>query len=297
MKILIVDDSAENLGAAKQAVENFSKLVVGPEILTPKDSFEEATKRHLVKEVVDSFSEHEFVFTNSAKEAVDLLAEADAVITDLFFPDEGHKEGGALSSSYARFCSGMTDDCIAFTGLWYDRESYYGWGNKQKAVEKLSDVQGLVADGTVRRPVERLIEYFEGKGNQKSADEYREVLKNLPAPQFPYGGALMLHAKELGKFHCLVSDIHSHAGNFKSASSAIDGMMILLPLIEAEIIFDYEAKFDGNDCLTYLGSNEINRFGKGKSDPAAWAEAILRVIIQSIHDKVKREYDQKAVAQ
>ena len=58
-KILVVDDNPENLVAARLAAE--------------------------------SFPEHEFVFTNSAKEAVAWLEGVDIVITDLFFPDENHE--------------------------------------------------------------------------------------------------------------------------------------------------------------------------------------------------------------
>ena len=53
MKLIIVDDTVENLTAAKKAANDFP--------------------------------EHEFVFTNSAAEAIKMLPSADGVITDLFF--------------------------------------------------------------------------------------------------------------------------------------------------------------------------------------------------------------------
>lgn len=70
MKIIIVDDSAANLAAAKKASE--------------------------------SFQEHEFVFVNNASDALGLISSADAIITDLFFPDENHAEGKALGYTYNR---------------------------------------------------------------------------------------------------------------------------------------------------------------------------------------------------
>lgn len=246
--VLIVDDSTENLEAAKQAAENFP--------------------------------EHEFRFTNSAKEAVGAITETDAVITDLFFPDEGHADGGELDWYYSTYRSKMLDN-PAFSEV---VRSYYD-GKQWKAEENLDNALALLEDGTIRRAVEGLVQLYDRRARldqyfKKYADEYRERLRNLPASQFPYGGALILRAKELGKRHCLVSDIHRHAGDYKDAPSAIDGMVLLLPLMGEGIISVEQVKYDGRESLTYLGSDEVHHTGKGKNDPVVWTEAIRRTLAQ-----------------
>ncbi|MFZ5932575.1 MAG: hypothetical protein ACOYT7_00600 [Patescibacteria group bacterium] len=246
MRILIVEDSTENLEAAKQAAVEFP--------------------------------EHEFSFTSSAKEAIVKMAEVDAVITDLFFPNEGHEDGGELDMLYALYRSKMVDN-PAFDEV---VRSYYK-GDESRANEKLADALGLLEDGTIRNAVKRLICFFEGEGNKEWADMYRKKLKNLPRPQFPYGGAIVLKAKKIGKRICLVSDIHRHAESYKNAADAIDGMMLLLPLIGEGIISVEQATYDGRNSLTYLGSDEIAETDKGrgeKSDAAVWAEAIRRILAQ-----------------
>lgn len=246
MNILIVDDTAENLEAAKQAAANFT--------------------------------EHKFRFMNSAKEAAAAISEVDAIITDLFFPDEGHEDDGVLAALYLDYRCGVS------YGQAFDQveKEYYG-GNQRQANWKLNDVLGLLEDGTMQKAIENLVEFFEGRGylrDQESAKKHRARLQSLPTPQFPYGGALMLCAKELGKRHCLVSDIHRHAGSYEDVSDAIDGMILLLPLIEKGVVSVKQATADGKGSLTYLGSDEIRQAGKRKSDPAVWAEAIRRTLKQ-----------------
>lgn len=246
MRILIVDDNAENLTAAKQAAENFS--------------------------------EHQFSFTNSAKEAAKMLSEADALITDLFFPDENLGDGGDLDWFYALYRTEMADN-LAFAEV---VRNYYD-GDESKASENLYAATALLEDGTIRGAIEGLINSIEQRSWQFPkgyTDKYRERLQNLPVPQFAYGGALMIQAKELSKRHCLVSDIHRHAGEFKDAPGAVDGMVLLLPIMGRGIASVEQVKYDGRSSLTYLGSDEVRKAGKGKTDPAVWTEAIHRVLAQ-----------------
>lgn len=245
MKILVVEDNEKNMAAAKA--------------------------------VAGEFSEHEFRFTNSAKEASEILDGFDAVITDLFFPNEGHGDGGMLGAAYALYQSMVAIESPAFEQVVW---SYYR-GERGRANEELANAIAFMEDGTIRRAVARLISLWEGWGkSEEEISKYSKVLENLPVSQYPYGGALMLQAEGSSKRHCLVSDIHRHAGDYKDAPGAIDGMVLLLPLMEADIISVEQARLDGRDSLTYLGCDEIRRFGKVKTDPAVWAEAIRRVLAQ-----------------
>ena len=256
MKILIVDDSTGNLAAAK-----------------------EATK---------SFDEHEFIFTNSAREAIELLATADGIVTDLFFPPEIHADGGELDLAYAVYRSKTANNPVFDTVV---REYYRG--DQWHAEDRLTDALALMGDGTIREVIERLIESFEHRRDHRAAKEYRERLQNLPAPQFPYGGALMLRAKELGKRHCLVSNIHRHAGSYTNVANAVDAMVLLLPLMNEGIITVKQATDNGRGSLTYLGSSEIggaieedgewrkqHRGACGKEHPAVWIDALNRLLAQ-----------------
>lgn len=239
MKIIIVDDTQENLDAARIASSKFP--------------------------------DHQFLLVGNASEAAAELANVDGIITDLFFPQE---EGYRSDSHYMAYMSRMTTESPVFkevVDVYYD-----GWF--RQAEEKLDDVLGLLKDGTIRVAVERLIALFERRGSQSSAQEYRELLKNLPDPQFPYGAGLMLKAKNLGKRCCLVTYLHRHAGGYKDAVGALDGMILLFPLIEAGILTVKQAKHDGYDSLTYLGGASI--WSYGKESPYVWAEAIRLLEMQ-----------------
>ena len=252
MKILIADDTAENLEAAKKASKNFP--------------------------------EHEFFFTNLARKALKMLKNMDAVITDLFFSDEGHNENDELSEAYQSYCSQIGK------GAMFDEvyNYYYKSLGYNSAMRALKDTLLLLQDGTTRKIVENKISHYEKEGYMEWADEQRKKLQNIPAPQFPYGGAIMLKAKELGKSHCLISDIHRHTQNGITAVSAADAMIILLPLVANKVLSFKEVELDGGydkyndedgkDSLFYMGHDKIRM---GKDDSVAWDQAIKKILAQN----------------
>lgn len=253
MKIMIVDDTAENLEAAKKASVDFS--------------------------------EHKFFFTNLARKALEMIMTMDAVITDLFFPSEDC--GGLLGELYENYKTEM-DNPIFFKVV----DEYYG-GDWNKAVQKREDAIALMKDGTIRHAVDGLIRIFKDrmktdwsewgiKINGENIKKYKKILQNLPAPEFPYGGVLILEAKKQGKFHCLVSDIHRHAGEYKDAVGSIDAMTLLIPLMGAGIITVEQARVDGEGSVTYIGGDEIWEIGKDKrkTSPEVWIRAIENCIVQ-----------------
>lgn len=247
MKIIIVDDTRENLEAAKVAATNFP--------------------------------EHEFVFFSSAKEAADKLEDCDALISDLFFPNENHNDGSNLDDLYTIYRSEMDHPVF-----WQVVDHYYG-GDWKRANGKLQDAVALLKDGTIKQAIERLIHFFYAKGDDwglEKAKEYETRLESLPDQQFPYGGALILEAKKLGKALCLVSDIHRHAGEYKDAVGAIDAMTLLVPLMGAGVLTVEQVQFDGKGSLTYLGNDELYEIGgrEKKTSPKIWVNAIKNCLSQ-----------------
>ncbi|MEI7749615.1 MAG: hypothetical protein WCJ25_01280 [Candidatus Moraniibacteriota bacterium] len=211
-----------------------------------------------------------------------MLASADAIITDLFFPDENHVTGKMLGDAYGQYCAKLKKDETYLKVL----EEYYNY-DFERAESKLAGAIGMATDGTSRAAVEELIRSCEANGDKYgSCEAYRERLRNLSPAQFPYGGAIMLRAHELGKKSCLISDIHSHAGSYRDNVSSVDGMMLLLPLISEGIVSVQEAKYDGEECLKYVGEGELSRAIGGypggvlKERPEVWAEAIRRIVAQ-----------------
>jgi hypothetical protein len=251
MRIVIVDDSAANVAAAKKAAEGFA-------------------------------GEHQFTFVSRASEAVEAIASADGIITDLFFPDENRGEGTALGDAYGEYLAKLKKDETYLRVL----KEYYDY-DFERAEWKFECAIGMATDGTNRVAIEGLIRSCEKKGDKHGdLETYQKQLESLPPAQFPYGGAIMLRAHELGKRLCLVSDIHSHAWSYRDNASSVDGMMLLLPLISEGIVSVQEAKYDGKDCLRYVGDGELERAIGGspggvlKERPEVWAEAIRRIAAQ-----------------
>ncbi|MEI7621378.1 MAG: hypothetical protein WCJ51_02480 [Candidatus Moraniibacteriota bacterium] len=219
MNIIIVDDSAANLVAAKKATERFP--------------------------------EHQFTFVSRASEAIKMLASADAIITDLFFLDENHGNNDALAEVYGEYCAKISEENETYSQIFCE---YYD-ANIGRAQRGLIGAVDVVTNGL-------------GVSSNK---------------QFPYGGVVMLEAHKVGKRLCLISDIHSHA----SAASSVDGIILLLPLIERGVLTIKQAKLDGRGSLTYIGQDELNFAISGcrrgciqKEQPESWAEAIRRIIAQ-----------------
>lgn len=237
MRILIVDDNAENLDAAKQAAAGCS--------------------------------EHEFQFVSSAKQALDLFTDSDGIITDLFFPDEGHKDGSLLDKRFSAY-----------------RRSFQFNDDVEKVYRRYYQGQGRIGDERGDRAVGDLLSLCEDGGYililRKDPSLYFQSLEDKSRLlEFPYGAAIVLESRAQGKRVCLVSDIHHHAGSItRGIAKYVDGMLLLSPLVAAGIISYENARRDGEEGNTYLGSDGIWQAGKGKTDPAVWAEAIKRVLSQ-----------------
>lgn len=248
MKFIVADDTLENLNAAKEAAT--------------------------------SFLEHEFVFTNSAAEALKLLPDANGVVTDLFFPPEEHLQySSPLFSPYNTYYESMSAACHTPVFDEVVATQYYG-GKRVKAKNDHHDALELVATGTIRAAVEHFIRSIQMWGGDVSS--LQKCLENLPAPQFPYGAAVMLVAKKAGKSHVLVTDMHRHAYDSSSASSAMTGLVLLLPLMEKGITTAEEVMWDGRNSSTYMASDRIwelaGNIKPAKTSPAVWAEAMRMVI-------------------
>lgn len=250
MKIIIVDDSAANLVAAKKASE--------------------------------SFPEHQFIFFSQANEVIKALGSADAIITDLFFLDENHGDNKELGEAYGEYVARLQNDET------YQKvvEEYYNW-DIARAQEKFECVIGMATDGTRRVDIEQSIEWCKKKGDESGElRRYQRELKNLPPEQFPYGGAIILEAHKLGKKLCLISDIHRHAGSHRDNASSVDGMMLLLPLISEGVVSIHEATYDGEGSLKYIGNDEMYAaiggevLGILKERSVVWEEAIRRIMAQ-----------------
>lgn len=242
MKILIVDDSDKNLAAAQEAAKKFEK-------------------------------ELEFEFTTSAGEALAKLERVDAIITDLFFPPEQNEELLRAYEEYIR----KTAESPMFRKVVAE---YYHY-DYQEAKDTLQVNLAVMREGTIRAAVERASWLW------KDIKEYQEVLNNLPPAQFAYGGVLMLKAKRLRKKHVLVTDLHRHFwgnfwGNCRNHVRSVDGMIVLLPLMEAGIISIREATCDGWGSYTYIGRDRMYLNGRegGKENPEVWEEAIANCLAQ-----------------
>lgn len=264
-KFLIVDDTTENLDAAKEAAKQFP--------------------------------EHEFVFTNSATEALQQLPEVDGIITDLFFPSEGHQESGhPLNGPYSHFqeeAAGARHHAVFDQAVACNN---YG-GDKLEAENDHRAMLDLINEGTIRGALELVIQKVQHwppgmeRRQQELIQEYTEKLHNLPELRFPYGAVLMLVADDMGKRHVLVTDIHRHAGGGEEpAANSSAGIVLLLPLAMRGIVTVEELLWDGKNSRTYMASDLIGTMnlkedeypGRGwkpvtKKNPVCWVEAIRRI--------------------
>lgn len=241
LRILIVDDTPENINAAQIASKNFPQ--------------------------------HEFVFMTSAEKAFGQIENFDAIVTDLFFKED---PSGELKIAYDVYTDEVHDstrinELRARAGSYVD-------------IKGLEETVDLLKNGI---PAMAIRNTLAGSGRFTEERIFDEISKLQK--EFPFGGALMIRAKELGKSHCLVTSIHRHAGSFNDAATSIHGVILLIPLMNKKITTVEQTVYDGQDCLTYMGSDEICKFDTkiegswkrtGKTDPKVWNEAIHRVLAQ-----------------
>lgn len=241
LRILVVDDTQENINAAKIASKNFPQ--------------------------------HEFVFITSAEKAFGQIEDFDAVVTDLFFKEDPN---GELKIAYDAYTSEV-DDSKRINELRARAGSYVD-------IRGLEETVDLLKNGIPAMAIRNTLTLSGRFTEEKISDEISKLQK-----EFPLGGALMIRAKELGKSHCLVTSIHRHAGSFSDAATSIHGVILLIPLMDKNIATVEQIVYDGQDCLTYMGSDQIEKFDvkiegswkrTGKTDLGVWSEAIRRVLAQ-----------------
>jgi hypothetical protein len=126
----------------------------------------------------------------------------------------------------------------------------------------------MMQTGTIRHIVEKLLEQAKEDDDIR---KYKERLEKLPAPEFPYGGVIMLKAKTLGKKCVLITNLHRHSTSFTDAATSVDGFMLLLPLIEAGIVTAEQVSLGEADC--YMSDAK-------KEDPNCYRIAISRLLKQ-----------------
>ena len=255
MRVIVIDDNAKNLEAARTAASEFQ-------------------------------GQHEFIFETSAAKALDALEQADAVVTDLFFPPE---DDARLAAAYEEYV-----ERVEISGVICEvRDQYYD-GSDRKIDTKRRLALALMHTGTMRTYFEELLQMYQNdlrrdpdNGWKKSeAEKYAAMLAGDLPQQFPYGGTLMVKAHRLGKKLVLITDLHRHGGGSKKHTDAVDGMILLLPLMEDGIITIEQAKYDGHESLSYVGSDQMLK-GEGrqskdidKTDPFAWTIAFNKLFAQ-----------------
>lgn len=234
-KILITDDTTANLEAAKQAALQFPGL--------------------------------EFVFTNSANEAFEMLPNVDAVITDLFFAENAT---GDLASAYQSYIDQVKPELL----LSHERLADY--------TKKMEINLEIMQTGNPKRFIEK-----NPIGDPERHAKRLQKLSEL-SNEFPFGGTIMVSAKQKGKSLCLVSNVHRHAGSYSDSASSAAAVVLLAPLL-GDILTADQLLYDGKNSLTYMGGDEIEKYDEkigdtwdktGKTDPKVWAEAIRRVLAQ-----------------
>lgn len=223
------------------------------------------------KQAASQFPEHTFLFTSSAEEAIGLIESVDCVISDLFFEGE---IGTSIAKPYAEYVAMIHQDSPLFSE--YIKNYALGHYQAEKvlyAKDKLQDVLTIMQTGSLLQL--KLIRLKD----QYSVEQIHKWYEKFPI-EFPLGGVLILKSAELKKHHCLISNIHYHSTNAADNTSAVDGNIVLMPLIEKAILSSDQVKSDGLNCLNYMGKNEIDSNGGSKTVSTVWAEAIRRVLAQ-----------------
>jgi len=277
MRIIIADDTNANLEAAKQGLKEMN--------------------------------EHEFFFTSSAVEALEKLPEYDAIVTDLFFPEE-HLGSKTLENIYLRLV--QLTDIPEDDALLQEVCTKYFKGDLEETLKKLRDSIEFMKEGTCKGLLLRSIETSRQK-NQRAEERIargeklnswdmpsnewiercEESIENLPSPMFPYGAAILLEASNLRKKHVLVTDLHSHAGRMDGMPSrTLYGVTLLLALVRRGIVTVQDLIHDGADTNVYIGSNVLSHvkansgwkskeYGDSKQNPAVWVKAVDMVNAQN----------------
>lgn len=206
------------------------------------------------EEAVKKFKLHDFEFSLFAKTAFKKIEEVEGVITDLFFKEE-------KIADYDKFVSVVEKARNTKTIRNMLEEKYYN--NKSYCGEVLNDGDYRIA-----------------KKIDAAFDKAIMLLKNgTHREEFALGGCLMIKAKQLEIKSCLVSTIHHHSCNMGEESAFGDGVIILIPLIEAGIITVDDATGDGYLSNNYIGGDTVCSLGK-KNNPKTWEKAIERLIKQ-----------------
>lgn len=250
MKILVVEDKSENLEAAKRAVLQFSEV--------------------------------EFEFLTSASQALGKIGKVDGIITDLFFPQEYDEK---LNQEYQFYIERFTNSSTIFQVV---VDEFYG-NDISQATERLQEVVQMMREGNIQLSLQRVIERVKSYGYKDeeflvATESVRKALEaSLSNPLFPYGAVLMLLAKAAGISHVLITDLHRHANRYQTHSDSIDGMILLLPLIEEGVMTVQQAIVDGDGSTTYVGKHGLvceEPFTSGKENPKSWVRAIRKVLAQ-----------------
>lgn len=248
-KILITDDAIQNLEAAKQASKQFPNF--------------------------------DFVFTQSANEALVLLPSVDAVISDLFFKEEPIND---LKLEYDKYVSQVKSNFLTVKSLY---ESHIQ--NQNFTEENLYKNLVILETGTQFSLLQESEPNTDPEVLKKEIEEYCKDFSY--EPEFPLGGAIILQAKSAQKAHCLVSNIHCHSKGFEGdRAGAVDAFILLGPLVSSEIITTNQCGSDGRDSLMYIGENEMKIIENpsrsfpfeylNKTEPKIWINAIERIIKQ-----------------
>ena len=150
--------------------------------------------------------------------------------------------------------------------------------------EELTKEYSFFVDRISKSPkLEEVVEkYYSLRTDLDMEKSFQNTLKLMrEGTQFLYGGVLMLRAKAQGKHHVLITNLHKHATYCTDLANSIDGMIVLLPLIEESIISVEQAMSDGRGSLTYVGEDELLFGGGGsKESPRAWEKALIKLLNQ-----------------